>query len=140
MNDDHTLIASAIVFSAIITKRNHEPNTEWKKDFEEVFNFINSFSNSKTIASLGENYRHNSVHNDFLICLEDGMEVKMLKPHLSKCHQMSPDEYREKWNLPHDYPMVAPSYSQRRSEMAKAVGLGTFGYGRGRPKKRNNNS
>jgi predicted transcriptional regulator len=136
MNDDNTIIASAIIVAALINRRTDDENKEWKGDFEDVFNFINSFSNAKSIKSLGENYRTSSVHDDFLICLEDGLEVKMLKPHLSKCHQMSPDEYRSKWNLPHDYPMVAPAYSQRRSKMAKDAGLGTLGYGRGRPKKR----
>lgn len=65
-----------------------------------------------------------SVGPDYLICLEDGVKLKMLKRYLNSQHQMTPEEYRAKWNLPRDYPMVAPSYSSRRSELAKEQGLG----------------
>lgn len=65
-----------------------------------------------------------SVHNDYIICLEDGKKFKSLKRHLSTHYNMTPDEYRTKWNLPRDYPMVAPSYAAARSEMAKKMGLG----------------
>lgn len=65
-----------------------------------------------------------SVTKDFIICLEDGKELKMLKRHLSTAYGMTPDEYREKWGLKSDYPMVAPSYSQKRQELAKTIGLG----------------
>ena len=65
-----------------------------------------------------------SVTRDFIICLEDGKKFKSLKRHLMSTYGMTPDEYREKWNLPSDYPMVAPSYSERRSELANAIGLG----------------
>ncbi len=66
-----------------------------------------------------------SVTNDHLICLEDGKQLKMLKRHLKTAYNMTPEEYREKWNLPSDYPMVAPSYAERRSKLAKKIGLGT---------------
>lgn len=65
-----------------------------------------------------------SINPDYLICLEDGKKFKMLKRHLMTHYQMSPDAYREKWNLPSDYPMVAPSYAAKRSEIAMSVGLG----------------
>ncbi|MBX5473126.1 MAG: MucR family transcriptional regulator [Acetobacteraceae bacterium] len=65
-----------------------------------------------------------SVHRDYLVCLEDGIHVRTLKKHLAVAHGMTPDEYRAKWGLPADYPMVAPEYSERRSKMAKAIGLG----------------
>jgi predicted transcriptional regulator len=65
-----------------------------------------------------------SITPDYLICLEDGKKLKMLKRHLRATYNMSPDEYRAKWSLPSDYPMVAPSYSDRRSEFAKKIGLG----------------
>jgi predicted transcriptional regulator len=64
-----------------------------------------------------------SITPDFLICLEDGKKFKSLKRHLSQIG-LSPDEYRTKWNLPHDYPMVAPNYSASRSALAKSIGLG----------------
>jgi predicted transcriptional regulator len=66
-----------------------------------------------------------SVTADYLICLEDGKKLKMLKRHLMTAYGLSPDEYRAKWGLPLDYPMVAPAYGAARSEMAKAIGLGT---------------
>src|SRR5438874_12525180 len=65
-----------------------------------------------------------SVTPEFLICLEDGKKLKMLKRHLRSTYNLTPDEYRAKWNLPPDYPMVAPKYAQQRSEFAKKIGLG----------------
>jgi len=66
-----------------------------------------------------------SYDNDFIICLEDGKKFKSLKRHLRTHYGLSPEEYREKWGLPHDYPMVAPNYARARSELAKKMGLGT---------------
>ena len=65
-----------------------------------------------------------SIIGDFLICLECGLQFKTLKRHLRTAHGLSPDEYRAKWNLADDYPMVAPNYAQRRSDFAKKIGLG----------------
>ncbi|MEM7547171.1 MAG: MucR family transcriptional regulator [Pseudomonadota bacterium] len=65
-----------------------------------------------------------SVTNDFIICLEDGKKLKMLKRHLMTSYEMTPDDYRAKWGLPADYPMVAPSYARKRQELAKKIGLG----------------
>ncbi|MBL8666010.1 MAG: MucR family transcriptional regulator [Rhodospirillales bacterium] len=65
-----------------------------------------------------------SVTPDYLVCLEDGKKLKMLKRHLRTTYNMSPQDYREKWGLPADYPMVAPNYAARRSEFAKKIGLG----------------
>ena len=65
-----------------------------------------------------------SVTNDYIICLEDGKRFKSLKRHLRTRYNMSPEEYREKWGLGHDYPMVAPNYAKARSQLAKEMGLG----------------
>lgn len=65
-----------------------------------------------------------SVSPDFIVCLEDGKKLKMLKRYLRTNYNMTPEEYRVKWNLPHDYPMVAPNYAKQRSEFAKNIGLG----------------
>ena len=65
-----------------------------------------------------------SITPDFIICLEDGRKLKMLKRHLSTAYGMTPVEYREKWGLPSDYPMVAPNYAKQRSSLAKKIGLG----------------
>jgi predicted transcriptional regulator len=68
-----------------------------------------------------------SVHPDYIICLEDGKKLKMLKRHLKTAYNMTPEEYRERWSLPPDYPMVAPNYARQRSRLAKEIGLGTRG-------------
>ena len=66
-----------------------------------------------------------SVTPDYIVCLEDGKKFKSLKRHLRTHYNLSPEEYREKWGLPHDYPMVAPNYARARSDLAKKMGLGT---------------
>jgi len=68
-----------------------------------------------------------SISPDFLICLEDGRKFKSLKRHLRTRYDMSPEDYRAKWNLPKDYPMVAPNYAKARSDLAKQMGLGQGG-------------
>ena len=65
-----------------------------------------------------------SVKPEYIVCLDDGRKLKMLKRHLRTAYNMSPDEYRQKWGLPSDYPMVAPKYAAVRSELAKKIGLG----------------
>ena len=65
-----------------------------------------------------------SITPDYLICLEDGKKLKMLKRYLKTAHSMTPDQYRKKWGLPNDYPMVAPNYAKTRSKLAKDIGLG----------------
>ena len=65
-----------------------------------------------------------SVFPDYIICLEDGKKLKMLKRHLMTSYGMSAEDYRQRWNLPSDYPMVAPNYAQHRSSLAKSIGLG----------------
>ena len=65
-----------------------------------------------------------SIKPDYIVCLEDGKKLKMLKRHLQTSYGMTPDDYRTKWGLPRDYPMVAPSYAATRSSLAKQIGLG----------------
>jgi predicted transcriptional regulator len=76
-----------------------------------------------------------SVHDDYIVCLEDGKKLKMLKRHLRTAYGLTPEDYRQKWGLPADYPMVAPNYAAQRSAFAKKIGLGRTGgkrRGRGR--------
>ena len=73
-----------------------------------------------------------SVQPDYIICLEDGKKLKMLKRYLASRYGLSPEEYRRRWGLPPDYPMVAPSYATRRSEFARQIGLGRGVRGRSR--------
>ena len=76
----------------------------------------------------------NSVKRDYIVCLDDGKKLKMLKRHLMTHYGMTPDDYRAKWGLPADYPMVAPAYAEQRRELAKDIGLGRAP-GSGRKKK-----
>lgn len=78
-----------------------------------------------------------SIMPDYIICLEDGRKLKMLKRHLRTAFNLSPEQYRQKWGLPPDYPMVAPNYAQQRSVFAKKIGLGRRpgSARRGRPRK-----
>jgi predicted transcriptional regulator len=73
-----------------------------------------------------------SIKPDYIVCLEDGKKLKMLKRHLMTHYNMTPDDYRRKWGLSADYPMVAPNYAEQRRKLAKSIGLGTKG---GRRKK-----
>lgn len=96
-----------------------------------------------TLANVGDEPEHrespaqpavpveDSVFPDYIVCLEDGKKLKMLRRHLSAAYGMTPDQYRRKWNLPHDYPLVAPNYAERRSVLAKEIGLGTSRTSRG---------
>ena len=84
------------------------------------------------VAPIGDQQRlepavsvRSSVKPDFLICLEDGKKLKMLRRHLMTHYQMTPEQYRSKWGLPADYPMVAPNYAEQRRSLAKKIGLGT---------------
>lgn len=71
-----------------------------------------------------------SVMPDYIVCLEDGKKLKMLKRHLKTAYGLTPEQYRERWQLSPDYPMVAPNYAKTRSRLAKKIGLGTKGIGR----------
>jgi predicted transcriptional regulator len=66
-----------------------------------------------------------SIHPDYIVCLEDGRKLKMLKRHLKTAYNITPEQYRERWGLPANYPMVAPNYAKRRRSIAKGIGLGT---------------
>ena len=77
-----------------------------------------------------------SIQPDYIVCLEDGKKLKMLKRYLRSRFKLSPSEYRERWNLPPDYPMVAPNYAQKRSDFAKKIGLGKGDGRKGRKKKK----
>lgn len=93
-----------------------------------VYGALNSL-NGNTVGESTESQKpavsvRRSVNPDYIICLEDGKKLKMLKRHLRAAYGMSPDEYRAKWGLPADYPMVAPNYALQRSAFAKEIGLG----------------
>jgi len=92
-----------------------------------VYQVLNELRTKGTPAELPEPAVpvKKSVTSDYIVCLEDGKQLKMLKRYLRTTHGMTPDEYRKRWGLPADYPMVAPNYAKKRSKLAKAIGLGT---------------
>ncbi len=106
-----------------------------KCDPESILDiFERIYSRLQNIEKLNQNHTmskapavpiEDSIHEDKIICLEDGKPFKILKRHLASNYKMTPEQYRSKWNLPPDYPMVAPSYSKKRRHLAKASGLGT---------------
>ena len=94
---------------------------------QSVYQVLNELRTKGTPAELPEPAVpvKKSVTSDYIVCLEDGKQLKMLKRYLRTTHGMTPDEYRKRWGLPVDYPMVAPNYAKQRSKIAKSLGLGT---------------
>ncbi len=106
---------------------NSIPTTQVPDVISTVFASLNALA--ETGISAAETLRpavpvRRSITPDYLICLEDGKKLKMLKRHLRAVYGLSPEEYRTKWGLPADYPMVAPNYAKQRSNFAKQIGLG----------------
>lgn len=131
LTNEETLRLTADVVASFVSFNKVSPNTI-PELVHSVHGAIQSLSTpavveekKKPAVSVGK-----SVTPDFIICLEDGKKLKMLKRHLSSMYDMTPDDYRRKWNLPSDYPMVAPNYAARRSEFAKQIGLGKTAGGR----------
>ena len=96
---------------------------------EQVFNSLERLG-SNQVEEVSEKPKpavpvRRSVTPDYIICLEDGKKLKMLKRHLRTAYDMTPEEYRERWGLAADYPMVAPNYAVQRRDLAKKIGLGT---------------
>ena len=93
---------------------------------QQVYSALNSLGGSTVVAEKPQPAVpvKKSVFPDYIICLEDGKKLKMLKRHLMTSYGMSAEDYRQRWNLPSDYPMVAPNYAQHRSSLAKSLGLG----------------
>jgi len=124
--DDNILELTAEIVSAHVSN-NSVPLSELPGLIQEVY---------KTLSAVGRGAPSpeklqpavpvkKSVFPDYIICLEDGKKLKMLKRHLKTAYNMTPEQYRERWGLPSDYPMVAPNYARRRSDLAKKIGLGT---------------
>ena len=131
-------LASTIV--AAYVSKNAIPIGELPNMIRNVHNTLSSLNTGQTPAETSQRPAvpiKKSVTPDYIVCLEDGKRLKMLKRYLRSNYQLSPDEYRKKWGLPHDYPMVAPNYAAKRSEFAKKIGLGrTKAHSSGRRKKR----
>jgi predicted transcriptional regulator len=120
---------------AAFVKRNQVPSTELPALIASVSQSLASLGQAPIAAPAPLNPAvsiRQSIRPDYLVCLACGKRSKMLKRHLSTAHGMTPDEYRTRWALPTDYPMTAPNYAAKRSELAKSIGLGR----RGRPRRR----
>jgi predicted transcriptional regulator len=119
---------TAEIVSAYVGK-NNVPVSDLPGLISDVHDALNRASNRGVVPEREDTKPaisvKKSVTADYIVCLEDGKKFKSLKRHLRTHYKLSPDEYRAKWNLPHDYPMVAPNYAQARSQLAKKMGLGT---------------
>ena len=107
---------------------NGVPVSELSQLIEEVYKTLSELGKEKTPAA--EKLQpavpiRKSITPDHIICLEDGKKLKMLKRHLKSAYDLTPDQYRERWGLAPDYPMVAPNYAEQRRDLAKKIGLGT---------------
>jgi len=125
--DDTLLTLTADIVAAHVSNNsvavNDLPNLI--QNVHAALNLISSNRSSQEAKPEPKVPVRSSVKPDFIVCLEDGKKQKMLKRHLMTNHNMTPDEYRQKWGLSPDYPMVAPNYAEQRRTLAKSIGLGT---------------
>lgn len=131
MNENPTkedlLVLTSEIVSAYVSN-NTMPANEVTGIIEQVYKTLANVNKESSVSTDRPKPAvpiKKSITPDYLICLEDGKQLKMLKRHLKTAYDMSPDDYRERWGLPADYPMVAPSYAEKRSRLAKDIGLGT---------------
>ena len=120
--EDMRSMAAQIV--AAFVSGNKVPTGELPKLIETVYRSLEDLTKRGEAKPGPAVPVRQSVKRTHIVCLEDGKKFKTIKRHLQRTHSMTPAEYRAKWGLRHDYPMVAPSYAAKRSELAKAVGLG----------------
>lgn len=125
-NDDLLAYTTEIVSSYVA--KNTMSAGELPALIDQVFTALSNVSQtgstSKPARPLPAVPIKRSVQPDYIVCLEDGKQLKMLKRYLKTTYNMTPEEYRERWGLPFDYPMTAPNYAQKRSQLAKDIGLG----------------
>ena len=132
---DILAITTDIVVS--YSSNNQMPAADLPDFIESIFFKIQQLAQGEASPSLEELVPavpiKKSITRDYIVCLEDGKQLKMLRRHLSSAYNMTPEQYREKWGLKPDYPMVAPAYAELRQQLAKKIGLGRKG--KGRPRK-----
>jgi predicted transcriptional regulator len=128
---DQTTHADLLAFTTEIVSAHLASNTASQNDIpaliEQVFRTLSGLGGHMPLT--GDRPApavpvKKSVTPEFIVCLEDGKKLKMLKRHLKTAYNLTPEEYRERWGLPADYPMVAPNYAKQRSRLAKDIGLG----------------
>ena len=132
MSGDNTISRSELLALTGEIVSAHVANNAVARDevaplIQSVFDKLNALASDEEPASVELTPAvpiRRSVTDDYIVCLEDGKKLKMLKRHLMTAYNMTPEEYRAKWGLKPDYPMVAPNYAQKRQELAKKIGLG----------------
>ena len=132
MSDNNGLAETLIALTADIVSAHVSNNSVAVSDLplliQNVHNALSSLGDDLVEPEVKQELAVSiraSIKPDFIVCLEDGKKLKMLKRHLMTHYQMTPEQYRAKWNLPADYPMVAPNYAEQRRSLAKKIGLGT---------------
>lgn len=125
MKQEELLALTADIVSSHLSN-NSVPVSELPKLIEDVYNSLKGVGEQSASEERPQPAVpvRKSVTPDYIICLEDGKQLKMLKRYIKTRYNMTPDEYRERWNLPPDYPMVAPNYAEQRRTLAKQIGLG----------------
>ena len=126
--DTELITLTSQIVSAYVSK-NSVQASDLPALISNVYQSLNSLGQPQAAAEAAADLKpavpvKKSVTPEYIICLEDGKKLKMLKRHLSSSYGMTPDEYRAKWGLPADYPMVAPNYAKQRSDLALKLGLG----------------
>jgi len=125
--NDETLFLAANIVAAYV-RNNAVPAQQLGQFIRTVHDALATVSSGDAVPAVNVSQPavsiRKSITPDYLVCLEDGRHLKMLKRYLRTHYKMTPDQYRAKWGLPADYPMVAPNYAQQRSDFAKKIGLG----------------
>ncbi len=129
MNNKPEIVALTAEIVAAYVANHSVPSSELPALISNVYRALSATSAETTEARELAELKpavslKRSIHNEYLVCLEDGRKFKSLKRHLRTHYNLTPEQYREKWNLPADYPMVAPQYAETRSLLAKRIGLG----------------
>jgi predicted transcriptional regulator len=131
MEDRSELIEMTAEIVSAFVSNNSVPSTELPSLIQNVHRALSGVTGGAEVQEAAPREPavpvKKSVNPDFIVCLEDGRKFKSLKRHLRTKYNMSPEEYRSKWGLPKDYPMVAPNYAKARSDLAKQMGLGQGG-------------
>ena len=125
----HNLLGLSSEIVAAYVAQNTVPAASLPELIQSVHATLQGLASPAPVAAAPEKRKpavpiSRSIHNDYLVCLEDGKQLKMLKRYLRSRYNLSPDDYRRRWGLSPDYPMVAPGYAARRSDFAKQIGLG----------------
>ena len=130
-SESDTLLSMTVQLAAAYVGRNSVPPSELPSLMREIYQQLQGLSQGSGAAAAAPSEvlkpavaPRNSVQHEYLVCLEDGKKFKSLKRHLRTAYRLTPEEYRAKWGLAEDYPMVAPAYAKLRSDMARKMGLG----------------